>query len=195
MLSIKSVAIIKQVDGNINSFFSAPSASIWLGNLEIRNTKSSTRKPGQPTSPFSFPALHTLRQITAEICLDVHVFACALSPAGSTLPSNICQSGKYPQMLQFSAWELYLLWNHPDLFPPPSLIPILGQISFLDPSLIPHTYFLCDAYTVMCRCVFIVLSLSIDNESSEGKDLIWLVQCSTSHGAWHIYNISFIEIC
>lgn len=146
--------IIKPVEGNISPLFLAPSASVWCGNLEMQNTKSSICKPGQPTLPLPSPALHALCHRTQSLQWPLTTsphrcswfFMCSFSC--SKCPSFKCLLGQYPQMLQFLAWELGLLWNHPDLFPPPSLLPILSQISFLDPSLIPHMYVLCDAYTI-----------------------------------------------
>lgn len=45
MFSIKTVVIIKQVEGNISPFPPSSPAFTWLENSEIQNTKSSTGKP------------------------------------------------------------------------------------------------------------------------------------------------------
>lgn len=167
--------IIKQVEGNISPFSLAPLASVWCGNLEMQSTKSSICKAGQPALPLPPSAWHTLchrpRSRQWPLAASPHqcswVFICVFSCSECPLPLK-CLLGKYPQMLQFLAWELGLLWNRPDLFPLPSLLPVLSQISLLDPSLIPHMYVLRDAYTIY-RQLAIFLSLLIGNDPSEGK--------------------------
>lgn len=145
---------IKQVEGNISPFFLAPSASARCGNLEMQNSWSSICKPGQPTSPLPSSASHTQCHRTQSrqwpLATSPHwcswFFMCFFSC--SEYPSFKCLLGRYPQMLQFLAWELSQDGFREDLFPLPSLLPILSQISFLDPSLIPYMYAPCDAYAI-----------------------------------------------
>lgn len=88
--------IIKPVEGNISPFFLAPSASVWCGNLEMQNTKSSICKPGQPALPLPSSASQTLCHRTQALqwplATSPRRCSCALSPAASAFPLNVCEA-------------------------------------------------------------------------------------------------------